>query len=323
MIAASLSLLSSALLLAGGAVAGRNAKQAKCLDGSFVAHSGTPIGTEVKHGNRESPVRDTSFPVPQLIMASIPSSNPLHYQTRRKQPARESPLGRRRPVPHRRLWHCPRRKQAVRSLFPTPSPLPLLEVTHTLPSSLADSFARAGYLTIAPDLFSGSPAPGDINVPGFNTSAFLAAHPAAVTDPIIAAAASYLRSEHGITRIATPGYCFGGRYAFRAVGAAGGVADVGFAAHPSLLEAGEISDVAGPVAVAAADGDTLFNGAARAAAEDAFLEGKKTYQVTLYSGTQHGFGVRVNVSDAGQRWAKEQAFLQAVRWFDRFLAKGE
>ncbi len=53
----SFSLLSSALLLIGGAVAGRNGKQAddSCLDASFVALSGKPVGTEVKHGNRELP----------------------------------------------------------------------------------------------------------------------------------------------------------------------------------------------------------------------------------------------------------------------------
>lgn len=39
------------------------------------------------------------------------------------------------------------------------------------------------------------------------------------------------------------------------------------------------------------------------------------YQVSLYSGTSHGFAVRANVSDFQQRYGKESAFLQAVRWF--------
>ncbi len=77
------------------------------------------------------------------------------------------------------------------------------------------------------------------------------------------------------------------------------------------------------MSVAAADGDTLFNAAARAAAEAVLVTGNQSYQVSLYSGTQHGFGVRVDLTSEVQVWAKKQAFLQAVRWFDRFLVKGE
>ncbi len=40
------------------------------------------------------------------------------------------------------------------------------------------------------------------------------------------------------------------------------------------------------------------------------------YQVNLYGGTSHGFGVRANVSDPEQKFGKEAAFYQAVRWFN-------
>jgi len=39
------------------------------------------------------------------------------------------------------------------------------------------------------------------------------------------------------------------------------------------------------------------------------------YQVNLYGGAAHGFGVRGDVSDPEQKFAKEAAFYQAVRWF--------
>jgi dienelactone hydrolase len=45
------------------------------------------------------------------------------------------------------------------------------------------------------------------------------------------------------------------------------------------------------------------------------------YQVTVYGGTQHGFGVRVDLKDAKQKFAKESAFYQAVRWFDQWVKK--
>ena len=169
-----------------------------------------------------------------------------------------------------------------------------------------------------PDLFSGSPAPGDINVPGFNTTAFLAKHNPTVTDPIIASTIAYARSALKVTRIGAPGYCFGGRYAFRTAAPGGGV-DVAYAAHPSLLGADEIAAIEGPVSLAAAEEDALFNAEARTAAEGVLKGTGEKYQVVLYSGTAHGFGVRIDVADEEQKWAKEQAFLQAVRWFDRFL----
>lgn len=40
--------------------------------------------------------------------------------------------------------------------------------------------------------------------------------------------------------------------------------------------------------------------------------------MTLYSGVPHGFAVRANASDREQVFAKETAFLQAVRWFTSF-----
>lgn len=49
----SFSLVSTALLLVGGAVAGCHGKPANCLDASIVAHSGTPVGKEVKNGDGE------------------------------------------------------------------------------------------------------------------------------------------------------------------------------------------------------------------------------------------------------------------------------
>ncbi|KAK3295414.1 dienelactone hydrolase family-domain-containing protein [Chaetomium fimeti] len=272
------SVLSSALLLAGGAVAGCNGKSDACVnpDASIVAHTGEPVGEEVVHND---------------ITLYITKPDEADPRTQA------------------------RAGSAV--LFLTD----VFGLALTENKLLADSFARAGYLTVVPDLFNGEPAPGDINVPGFNTTAFLEAHEPPVTDPIIATAAAYLRTELNATRIGAPGYCFGGRYAFRALsaGTEGGAFAVGFAAHPSLLTAEEIGAVEGPVAVAAADQDQLFNAAARAEAEEVLLGVASPYQVNLYAGTQHGFGVRVDLEDAQQKYAKEEAFLQAVKWFDRFL----
>ena len=155
-------------------------------------------------------------------------------------------------------------------------------------------------------------------MPGFNTSAFVAAHGPEVTDPIIAKTIEHVRTKLGVKKIGLTGYCFGGRYAFRFVSAGKG-GDAAFTAHPSLLGDDEIKAIAGPAAIAAAENDSMLDAARRSQVETLLAGTKIPYQVSLYSGTSHGFGVRANVSVPVQKFGKEEAFLQAVRWFDQWL----
>lgn len=115
---------------------------------------------------------------------------------------------------------------------------------------LADSFARAGYLVVAPDMFNGTPAPADINAPtpGFDLPTFIAAHGPNATDPIVSTAIDYMRNTLGLTKIGATGYCFGGRYALRFANDKG--IDAAFTAHPSLLEDNEISAIGKPASIA-------------------------------------------------------------------------
>ncbi|KAJ3034202.1 hypothetical protein HDV00_005372 [Rhizophlyctis rosea] len=179
---------------------------------------------------------------------------------------------------------------------------------------LADSFARAGFYTIAPDLFDGHPAPVDLNTPGFNITAFINTYTTNVTDPKIAGSIKYLREKLGFKKVALTGYCFGGKYVFRFL-AKGKGGDVGFAAHPSLLEKGEIASIVGPASVAAAETDSLLTPDFRKDMEAILKNTTVPYSVALYGGTSHGFGVRANVSDPEQKYAKEAAFFQAVQFF--------
>ena len=183
---------------------------------------------------------------------------------------------------------------------------------------LADSFARAGFVTVAPDLFDGVPAPADLNQPGFNTTAFLAKYNATVTDPKLATSIKYLREVLGAKSVGGTGYCFGGRYAFR-LAAEGKGLDAAFTAHPSGLEDGEITAATKPASIASAETDATFNSTRRYAAEGLLQQADIPYQISLYSGTSHGFGVRANVSDPQQKFGKEAAFFQAVSWFNAWI----
>ncbi|KAK5653423.1 hypothetical protein OQA88_8908 [Cercophora sp. LCS_1] len=101
-----------------------------------------------------------------------------------------------------------------------------------------------------PSIIAHSGAPVGIEQVYENATEWTLRNNPSVIDPILAKSVAYLQSQ-GITKIATTGYCFGGRYAFRLLAAGKGV-DAGFSAHPSLLEDGEILAVTKPISVAAA-----------------------------------------------------------------------
>ena len=43
------------------------------------------------------------------------------------------------------------------------------------------------------------------------------------------------------------------------------------------------------------------------------------FQINLFSDVEHGFAVRCDLSQRRQRFAKENAFGQAVAWFDEYV----
>jgi dienelactone hydrolase len=67
------------------------------------------------------------------------------------------------------------------------------------------------------------------------------------------------------------------------------------------------------------ENDTAFSAQARHDAETTMKKLQIPYQISLYGSVSHGFGVRANVSNKREKFAKEEAYLQAVRWFDTWL----
>lgn len=95
--------------------------------------------------------------------------------------------------------------------------------------------------------------------------------------------------------------------------------DVGYFAHPSFVEEEELASITGPLSIAAAETDTIFTTEYRHKSEGILKETGQPYQINLYSGVEHGFSVRGDVNNRVIKFAKEQAFLQAVQWFDYYL----
>ena len=94
---------------------------------------------------------------------------------------------------------------------------------------------------------------------------------------------------------------------------------VGYIAHPSMVEEAELEGITGPLAIAAAETDSAFPPEKRHKSEDILKKTGQPYQINLYSGVTHGFAVRGDMSVKITRFAKEQAFLQAVTFFDEYL----
>lgn len=67
--------------------------------------------------------------------------------------------------------------------------------------------------------------------------------------------------------------------------------------------------------------DTIFPAEKRHESEIILKETKQCYQINLFSHVEHGFAVRVDLSQKEKKFAKEQAFYQAVQWFDEHLKK--
>lgn len=94
---------------------------------------------------------------------------------------------------------------------------------------------------------------------------------------------------------------------------------VGFVAHPSFVEDEELAAITGPLSIAAAEIDTIFPAEKRHRSEDILVKTGQPWQINLYSGVEHGFAVREDLTVKHKRFAKEQAFVQAVTWFNEHL----
>jgi len=188
---------------------------------------------------------------------------------------------------------------------------------------MADQFAANGYYTIMPDLFNGDAMslnpPKDFDFMSWLTKGTGGNNPHTLkeVDPIVAASIKHLQ-DAGYTKIGAVGYCFGAKYVCRFMTGGKGI-DVGYVAHPSFVEEDELAAITGPLSIAAAETDSIFPMDKRHKSEQIMLAGKKVYQINLFSGVSHGFAVRADLSSKVEKFAKEQAYLQAVNWFNVHL----
>mgnify|MGYP003662631403 CR=1 FL=1 len=145
-------------------------------------------------------------------------------------------------------------------------------------------------------------------------------HEPAVTDPLLALVIMYIHKTYGENvRIGGIGYCFGGRYVMRLMGA--GIIDVGVVNHPSFFTMEEVAKLGKgqQLAMYAAETDDIMPPEKRRQTEDVLTSMGATWMSTVFSGTEHGFSVRGDLSVKEVRLAKERAFKGAVEWFKDWL----
>ncbi|KXG54729.1 Dienelactone hydrolase [Penicillium griseofulvum] len=184
---------------------------------------------------------------------------------------------------------------------------------------IADQLAANGYLVVMPDLFHGDPVLLLNRPANFDLMAWLKGPPGHLpnrVDPVVQAILEEMKSNMGCDRVGGIGYCFGGKYAVRLLHP--GLCDVAYVAHPSFIDAEELQAIQGPLSIAAAETD-IFPASKRHESEDILAKTGQPYQINLFSGVEHGFAVRADITKPTIRFAKESALLQAVAWFDQYL----
>ncbi|KAH6999327.1 esterase/lipase [Ilyonectria destructans] len=192
---------------------------------------------------------------------------------------------------------------------------------------VADQYAANGYLVVMPDLFYGDPVPLNADMATFNLPNWMQGqlgakkipHTPQTVDPIVEQSLQTLRDKYKCKTIAVAGYCFGAKYAVRALASSN--IDAVFIAHPAMISKEELENIKGPLAIAAAEIDAIFPASERHESEETLKKLGTPFQINLYSGVHHGFAVRCDLSDRVQRLAKESAFLLALQWFEAYALK--
>ncbi|KAF7549228.1 hypothetical protein G7Z17_g6508 [Cylindrodendrum hubeiense] len=186
---------------------------------------------------------------------------------------------------------------------------------------MADQYAANGYTCLIPDFFNGdqcpNPRPDDFNIMTWLAGGSTGGNPhtEAQTDPITVAGVKALK-DLGLTKIGAVGYCLGAKYVVRNF--KDGI-DAGFLAHPSFVTEEELVSITGPLSIAAAQTDHIFPFEKRIETEKILAKSGRPWQINVFSGVEHGFAVRGDMKDPAQKFAKEQAFFQAIAWFDEHI----
>ena len=177
---------------------------------------------------------------------------------------------------------------------------------------IADQFAKAGYHVLIPDILNEDPVKD-----GDDLQEWLKSHTPEITAPIVQEFVSQVKAEFKPQTLVGIGYCFGAKYLIQLLGAQP-LFDAGAVAHPSFVAIEEVAALTRPLLISAAETDPIFTTELRHETERVLAEGKKRYQIDLFSGVAHGYAVRGDISQPHVKYAKEKTFQDQVTWFSQY-----
>ena len=99
-------------------------------------------------------------------------------------------------------------------------------------------------------------------------------------------------------------------------GSSAPVCDVGAFAHPAFLKESHFEKIERPLFLSCAETDFTFETDSRNKAIQILREATKPYHLQLFSGVEHGFALRCDLSDAHARWCKEESAAGIAKYFD-------
>jgi len=189
---------------------------------------------------------------------------------------------------------------------------------------LADYYAKNGNLTVyAPDLFDKQPAPDTmLKDPeirkAFDFPSFMARNPKELRYPLLKSFIQELKENHGVKKIASIGFCYGGWASVLLSGDQ--LVDAAGIAHPSRVEfPKDIENIKTPTLWLMAETDQAFPADVQQQTLEIIKKKEYTYTFRLYPKTVHGFAVRGDSEDEVVRKAAVDAAKDAVTFFNTVL----
>jgi dienelactone hydrolase len=148
---------------------------------------------------------------------------------------------------------------------------------------------------------------------------WLVKHRQSVSKPIIDSFISTVRAIPGTQKVGTVGFSWGGRYAILA---AYGDVDAAYACHPSPLNVPEdLRPVSKPLSLALGDKDSFLDRNAMGQIQDALaVKTDVPHELRIYEDQIHGFTLRDDWSGDKDRKAMDEAEMQGIEWFCRYLS---
>lgn len=92
--------------------------------------------------------------------------------------------------------------------------------------------------------------------------------------------------------------------------------DVGAFGHPAFLKESHFHNLERPLFLSCAETDFTFETDQRNKALQIMRDAQKPYYLQLFSGVEHGFALRCDLTKPYERWAKEQSAKGITDYFD-------